>query len=122
MQFSTLAESDAFWFQKDIINDPFWEEPILFLAERLNPSNSVESESHLADKLIRMTIPVDLVLAARLARLVDWKNLERAREELSRNLRALYAKPEVLCRKYALTCMLATGTDHFAVISAANRK
>ena len=116
MQFSTLAESDAFWFQKDIINDPFWEEPILFLAERLNPSNSVESESHLADKLIRMTIPVDLVLAARLARLVDWKNLERAREELSRNLRALYAKPEVLCRKYALTCMLATGTDHFADI------
>jgi hypothetical protein len=114
--FHSFPEKEIYGFQKDIINDRVWEEPLRFLAERVNRSNGFESESDHADKLIRLTILVDLLLAATLARSVGWKNLTTAHHELSRHLRVLYAKAETLSRRYALICMLATGSDHFTDI------
>lgn len=120
VQFCALADAgeqeSAFRFQKEFLNDPFWEEPLRFLSEKLNPSNGFESKSGYADRLIHLTIPVDLVLAATLSRLVGWKHLTDAHAELSRALRALYSNNKEIAQKYALACMLATGAADFTDI------
>ncbi len=100
-------------FQKQILNNPFWEEPLKFLAERLNPSSGFESRSDYADHLIRWLIPVDLIFAAQLARLVGWRTLTKGRNELAAAARSLYARTEPVSKQFGLVVMLATGSPDF---------
>jgi hypothetical protein len=107
------SENGAFRFQCDILNDPVWEESLKFLAERLNLTNEMEIDSNHGDELIRLTMPVDLIFAAQLARLVGWDTLSNGRVELSSALRAWYARPAKPHKQCALSGMLATGSADF---------
>ncbi len=103
----------VFRFQRDILNNLAWEESLKFLAERLNPMHGWEEEARHADAWVRLTMPVDLIFAAELARLVGWNTLIAARTELNSALRTWYARSEEPHKECALAAMLATGSADF---------
>lgn len=110
------STEEFFQFQRDIVNEPSWEEALKFLAERINPKNKFEQASNLADTLIGLIIPIDLLFAAQLANIAGWDYLGGPRHLLADALRSLYAKQGSSFQDYALAAMLATGSPDFSEI------
>jgi HEAT repeat protein len=95
------------------VNNPVWSEPLQMIASDLGDAGS-EVSAHKA--LVESALRLDAVFAARLA--FDggpslWKDI---RVEMHDRLRTLYAAPSQQLRGYALTAILATGSDEFTDI------
>ena len=105
------AQSDL--FTRRYVNDPSWGEPLHMIASELGDAGN-DIPAHRS--LVESALQVDAVFAARLA--FDggpslWKEIRGAMHD---RLRALYAAPNQHLRGYALTAMLATGSDEFVDI------
>jgi hypothetical protein len=105
--------SQADVFARNYINDPSWEEPLRMIAADLG-----ESENAIATgkALVQLALRVDAVFAARLSYLGGPSLWREVRGEVRDRLQVLYAAPNRQLREYALTAMLATGSDEFADI------
>ncbi len=107
-------DEDLIQFQKEFLNQPVWQESLLFLAERLALDGKDAEE--LASDLIRWTMPVDLILAAKLVRLASnniWLNVK---QELSLILRKWYDNTDKYHKKCALSAMFATASSDYSDI------
>lgn len=105
---------EIFEFKKKIINQPIWEEALLFLAEHIaeqSPYNKEEAQN--GTNLIRWTIDVDPIFSAQIAnnfRENVWKDVSELFNELFRNW---YGFKEKTHKEYALSGMLSTGKPDF---------
>jgi hypothetical protein len=100
-------------FARTYINDPSWEEPLRMLSADLGSSGG---EIAAAKTLVLLALRVDAVFAAQLSYLAGRSLWTEIRDEMHARLRALYAASRHPHRDYALTAILATGSDEFGDI------
>jgi len=105
--------ADADVFARTYVNDPSWEEPLRMIAADLG-NTAIEIAA--ARTLVLLALRVDAVFAARLSYLAGPYLWTQIRGEMHARLRALYAASRHPHRDYALTAILATGSDEFADI------
>ncbi len=99
-------------FIRRYINDPSWDESLHMLASDLGDRNDVNASA----LLVELTLHVDAVFAARLAFEGGPALWKRIGSTMHTRLRALYASSSAQLREYALTAMLATGSEEFTDI------
>jgi HEAT repeat protein len=100
-------------FESKYVNNPSWEEPLRMIAAE---SNGTTSSIAAGAALVRLALRVDSVLAAKLSHLAGQSVWKEIRSDVHNRLRALYAAPSQQLREYALTAMLATGSEEFGDI------
>ena len=100
-------------FTRTYINDPSWEEPLRMIAADLG---STGGDIAVAKTLVLLALRVDAVFAARLSHLAGPSIWTEIRDEMHARLRALYATSRHPHLGYALTAILATGSDEFTDI------
>lgn len=106
------AQSDKiFVFQRDVLNRFRWMQPLSFLLERL--AEGAEEELRFAEKLIRWSMPVGLLLSAELAGIAGAPVWPFIRDDFSKSLRKWYARNSERQRTCALAAMLATRAPDF---------
>jgi hypothetical protein len=104
-------------FAASYINRPMWEEALRMVAEELSSTAEIEHTKPTAlvegARMIRMTLRVDPILAADLARLAGAQIWGEVRSEISDVLRRWYSIDDAHHRQLALAAMMATGSDDF---------
>ena len=97
-------------FARRYVNIPVWSEPLHMIASDLGDTGN-ELAAHKA--LVESALKIDAVFAARLSFDGGPSLWNEIRVEMHDRLRTLYAAPNQQLRRYALTAMLATGSDEF---------
>lgn len=109
---ATSNESEGTDIQRDILNLPFWEDAVLLAATKLADNPALSAEKVL---LVKLSIPVDLGFAARLAGDMHLGNTDGdVWNELCNVLNVLHANPAPEARQYALEAIAATRSCDFA--------
>jgi hypothetical protein len=112
---TVLTQSETpdgiFAFQSEILNHNRWQQPLLFLLERL--ATGADAPHQMAAKLIRWAMFVDLIFASQLAGISGTGVWQLVRDELSAALRQWYNKKGNHHRYSALTAMFASGAPDF---------
>ncbi len=102
----------VFAFQSGILNHIRWQEPLVFLLERL--ATGTDEQHRMAAKLIRWAMSLDLILAAQLAGISGTHVWPHVRDELSAALRHWYNNKKGEHHRYsALAAMFASGAPDF---------
>lgn len=123
IQENTKADQ-ATRFQSDILNMPIWEEALRLLAEEIGDSFEHPDEAHPLPKdpvalgrlLVELTLSLDPIFAAELARLCGPSVWPSVRNTIEPFLREWYGCSEQAHRECALAAMFATGSEDFSDI------
>lgn len=114
------GEEAAKAFAASYINKPPWDEPLRMVAEGLSTALTIEPPCSTAlddgSRLVRLSLGVDPILSADLARLAGPAVWKIVRDEVARVLRRWYSIGNVHHRHLALAAMMATASDEFADI------
>jgi hypothetical protein len=103
-------------FVSKYVNEPAWTQPLEMLADFIGRSIADKSPSNavaLGRSLIEMTLPVDAVFAAKLARLCGTEVWSELKGSVSARLRQLYRSGHQLHREIGLAGMVASGSEDF---------
>ncbi len=107
-------------FTVDYVNDPSWTEPLRMIAEtfaeQTGDGETDKRDICAGEKLVKITLAVDLVFAGELAQLCGTSVWNEVRARVGERFRAVYAIRDGNFRQYALAAMLATGADDFSDI------
>jgi hypothetical protein len=107
-------------FAASYINKPMWEEPLHMVAEEISLATEDSSRRATALKegvrLIELTLPVDPILAADLARLAGPMVWTAVRNQIGAVLRDWLSIGDPRHHRLALAAVLATGSNDFADI------
>jgi hypothetical protein len=107
-----LAASErAEAFKVRYINESAWTEPLHMIASDLDASDSDEVRA--GALLVLLALETDLIFAAELFGLSSRKVQDLVADRLTRRIRQLWTSTEKYRRSYALTAMVATGSDQF---------
>ena len=104
-------------FARDFINRPAWEESLRMLAEAIGQAIGEESDHNSlasAKQLIELTVDVDPIFAADLARLCGDRVWQEVRDLVSERLRSWRADTDDHHRQCALAGMLASGSPDYS--------
>jgi hypothetical protein len=104
-------------FARDFINRPAWEESLRMLAEAIGQAIGEESDHNslaTAKQLIELTVDVDPIFAADLARLCGDRVWQEVRGLVSERLRSWRADTDDHHKQCALAGMLASGSPDFS--------
>lgn len=105
-------------FQAKILNHPAWHEPVLMVAEAVGTGSAAialpTDALAMGEQLVRLSIPVDPVLAAALAGHAGGEVWTRIGADLGALLRRWYDCGDHFHRHCALAAMLETGSADFA--------
>jgi hypothetical protein len=102
-------------FQRAYLNRPAWEEVLAMVAEavgRDSPAVGTDAAA-IGERLLRLSTPVDPLLAAALARSAGAEVWRRVGPELGALLRRWYASSDRRHRRCALAAMLLSGSEDF---------
>jgi hypothetical protein len=103
-------------FVSNYVNEPAWTQPLEMLADFIGRSIAEKSLLNavvMGRSLVEMTLPVDAVFAAKLARLCGTEVWSEVRVSVSARLRHLYGSGHQLHREIGLAGMVASGSEHF---------
>jgi hypothetical protein len=103
-------------FVSNYVNEPAWTQPLEMLADFIGRSIVEESLLHalaMGRSLVEMTLPVDAVFAAKLARLCGTDVWSEVRAPVSARLRQLYGSEHQRHREIGLAGMVASGSEDF---------
>lgn len=119
MVVESKEDKDVCQFQEEIINYPIWEEPLKLLAEEMADKLEASSDEHILksdEYLVRWTIPVDPVLAAKLINILGGSIWNIVKNDFEPILREWYDCDDENHKACALAAMFATGRDSFSDI------
>ena len=101
-------------FQSQYINQSAWSEPLFMLASDLATVGTADEDAIRAGALLLvLALPIDMIFAAELFGLSGGPMQRQVAEKFDSSIRALWVSPEKHRRSYALTAMVATGSDLF---------
>lgn len=109
-------EQDICQFKEEIINYPIWEEPLKLLAEEIADNLETSSDEQIlkfGEYLVRWTIPIDPVFAAKLISILGDTIWNIVKNDFESILRKWYECSDENHKACALAAMFATGTDSF---------
>ncbi|RJP19845.1 MAG: hypothetical protein C4520_12210 [Candidatus Abyssobacteria bacterium SURF_5] len=102
------------------LNMPLWEDPLLLVAEKISRLTNVVSDCNTAitagNRLIHLTLSLDPVFAADLARSCGPAVWKEVRIAVGEHLRAMYQLHDKYYRQVALAGMVASGSNDFVDI------
>ena len=103
-------------FVSNYVNEPAWTQPLEMLADFIGRSiadKSLLNAVAMGRSLVEMTLPVDAVFAAKLARLCGTEVWSEVQASVSARLRHLYGSGHQLHREIGLAGMVSSGSEHF---------
>jgi DNA polymerase III delta prime subunit len=113
-------DAEAAEFQAAFLNRPAWHEPLVMVAEAVGTGSTAIAPSSdalaIGEQVVRLSIPVDPLLAAALARHAVGEVWARVGADLGAHLRRWYDCGDHSHRHCALAAMLETGSADFADI------